>query len=164
MTERIEDFRKLLQSALTVKNRRISDEEVAKIVEFRDLLQSALTVKKRQINNVDEAEQKDDFQKLLDGSLKVKNRQISDEEFDENKTTTFTRAPRQKRSCENCICKGKNKKKLERNELKKMNKEEINKLTSSGCEGCKLGDAFRCANCPFYGLPAFEEGDEVFFD
>jgi hypothetical protein len=24
-----------------------------------------------------------------------------------------------------------------------------------------LGDAFRCASCPFKGLPAFEKGDKV---
>lgn len=31
----------------------------------------------------------------------------------------------------------------------------------SNCGKCYLGDAFRCASCPFRGVPAFEKGDKV---
>ena len=33
--------------------------------------------------------------------------------------------------------------------------------TESSCGKCYLGDAFRCASCPYRGLAAFEKGDKV---
>jgi len=33
--------------------------------------------------------------------------------------------------------------------------------TESACGKCYMGDAFRCASCPYRGVPAFEKGDKV---
>lgn len=113
-------------------------------------------------------ENNDDFKKLLSGALKVKNKKNNDSELEIDSTVKDSRGEMpKKRTCENCTCirsKGGDIPKVTREELKKMSKDEVKKLASGGCQGCKLGDAFRCSDCPFTGLPPFEEGDEVFFE
>jgi hypothetical protein len=58
--------------------------------------------------------------------------------------------------CENCTC-----------GLKEIYEASLNGGSSeavqveSNCGKCYLGDAFRCAGCPFRGQPAFEPGDKL---
>jgi hypothetical protein len=62
--------------------------------------------------------------------------------------------PSAKKACANCTCgraEGK---------VTKLTKEMIDN-PQSGCGSCALGDAFRCAGCPYRGLPAFEIGKKI---
>lgn len=59
-----------------------------------------------------------------------------------------------KKACANCTCgraEGK---------VTKLTKEMLEN-PQSGCGSCSLGDAFRCAGCPYRGLPAFEMGKKI---
>lgn len=63
------------------------------------------------------------------------------------------------RACANCTC---GRKEAE----EAADKEAFKKLLESGavrssCGNCYLGDAFRCAGCPYKGLPAFRPGEKV---
>ncbi|KAG8344850.1 putative Cytokine induced anti apoptosis inhibitor 1 Fe S biogenesis [Trypanosoma vivax] len=57
-----------------------------------------------------------------------------------------------RRACKNCTC---GRAELERR-LEANNDGTLPEMPMGGCGNCAKGDAFRCANCPFLGTPAFD--------
>lgn len=95
-------------------------------------------------------------------------------------------APRRKKACKSCSC-GLAELEEEERKLgkvvlldgsqdgtaKEVSQDEKERLiiaakaapkATSSCGSCFLGDAFRCAGCPYLGLPAFKPGEKVEID
>lgn len=59
-----------------------------------------------------------------------------------------------RKACDDCTC---GRADTEQQQAQVMKEQPIK---SSACGKCNLGDAFRCASCPYLGKPAFKAGEE----
>jgi len=63
-----------------------------------------------------------------------------------------------RKACKNCTC---GRAEAEAKGEKVQLTQEMLDNPQSSCGNCSLGDAFRCAGCPYRGLPAFEAGKPI---
>ncbi len=64
-----------------------------------------------------------------------------------------------RKPCDNCSC-GRAEVYAAEQAAGEVSAEPKAQVPSSACGKCNLGDAFRCASCPFLGKPAFKAGEE----
>ncbi|CAD7702870.1 unnamed protein product [Ostreobium quekettii] len=63
-----------------------------------------------------------------------------------------------RKACKNCTC---GRAEAEAKGVKVELTQEMLDNPQSACGSCGLGDGFRCATCPYRGLPAFEMGKKI---
>ncbi|XP_044755591.1 anamorsin homolog [Coccinella septempunctata] len=97
----------------------------------------------------------DDNEELID----------SDELLDENDlqrpdptTLKVCGTTGKRKACKNCSCGLAEELAAE---VKSGNVVDSSDAPKSSCGNCYLGDAFRCASCPYLGMPAFKPGEKI---
>jgi anamorsin len=84
---------------------------------------------------------------------------------------------KKRRACKDCTCglaerlaekdKARREKAEQGLQTLKLKSEELDEIDftvqgkTGSCGNCSLGDAFRCSDCPYIGLPPFKPGEEV---
>ncbi|KAI8882665.1 DUF689-domain-containing protein [Backusella circina FSU 941] len=102
----------------------------------------------------------EDEDNLLDDDDKMKPTKESLEKPDDCELTDGKR-----KACKNCTC-GRAEDDVVALDLMDEDEDEVVEVDptpkkTGGCGSCALGDAFRCATCPYLGMPAFSVGQNI---
>lgn len=110
----------------------------------------------------------DVFAKMVDEGLVGQDKLLQDDEIltpeerkkpDDAAAECGTETNKPKKPCANCTCG------LADKEASDQPSEASDGATpKASCGSCYLGDAFRCASCPYRGMPAFKPGEKVTID
>lgn len=98
------------------------------------------------------------FDKLVDEGPVSQDKLLNEDEIlteEEKKRPEPVKNPegKPKKPCANCTC-----------GLADEKPAATTTEVKSSCDSCYLGDAFRCASCPYRGMPAFKPGEKVTID
>lgn len=95
-------------------------------------------------------------QDMLDGEVELvdPDQLITEEDFKKPDPSALKACggEKKRRACKNCTC----------GLAEELDREAAAvQQPKSSCGNCYLGDAFRCASCPYRGLPAFKPGEKI---
>eukprot|EP00471_Norrisiella_sphaerica_P006693 CAMPEP_0184492232 /NCGR_PEP_ID=MMETSP0113_2-20130426/22659_1 /TAXON_ID=91329 /ORGANISM="Norrisiella sphaerica, Strain BC52" /LENGTH=140 /DNA_ID=CAMNT_0026876913 /DNA_START=534 /DNA_END=956 /DNA_ORIENTATION=- len=89
---------------------------------------------------------------------------LVDDSLPQVSVPTQSAPSRPRRACKNCVCGRADGTNAEKSTVKIMDDSgQLLPPKEGGCGSCTLGDAFRCAGCPYRGQPPFKvvEGNVV---
>uniref|UniRef100_A0A6G5A8Z5 Anamorsin homolog n=1 Tax=Rhipicephalus microplus TaxID=6941 RepID=A0A6G5A8Z5_RHIMP len=99
-------------------------------------------------------------QDMLDGEVDLvdPDQLITEEDFKKPDPSDLKACggEKKRRACKNCTCGL-----AEELDREAAAKAAASQQQKSSCGNCYLGDAFRCASCPYRGLPAFKPGEKI---
>ncbi|KAK2841700.1 hypothetical protein Q5P01_011900 [Channa striata] len=104
------------------------------------------------------SEMNDDDVDLLDSDALLDEDDLKKPDPASLKASSCGEGSGKKKACKNCTCGLAEELEQESKEKQKAN------LPKSACGSCYLGDAFRCASCPYLGMPAFKPGEKIVLD